>query len=1245
MHRLTPGDALTRKPVGIANHVLTLPDEAFAAEVDYLVSSVHTKNIPAKRAVDRHYRLEQVGLVGGHRLKTCSLIWPILVRGAAMAGRKIDIQAAAFAQLADHLQKTRPDPRIPLARAGHLDLSDIWDQTEPDSFVSLIKAPEVTAVATSPMKRAAQPTSPIAAKPARLSETKIELLPASTPRTELSPTKSSPPSASCADTPAPRKIVATSPTLETLVAGSLMRVVAEQMPSSPLRPNTAAGAFEVLSDDDDPSLTPKAHAAFMAPSYGNSTSSPDDDTLHQGADAQAGYPLAALDPDLPTSRCFKVPSEDGSTLSLGAGSSEGARDQTGNDSPTGVNASVTPRASKVVSPDASAPSPADDGEKSLSTQSFPVNFSRPFPSTPVRPYQLEEATPHKFVHTPPPRTRDDLDEPTTSLLDTIPPSSPSLPVPTLGGLDMSKSTDFDFGKTTSCFNSPSPVAPLWANPHRSGRAQNSLRRRSEPLFRTFFKSRADSRMSASPKKVTFQNDLVNEGPPGSRGRSPQYQPWVSNASAHPQHDLRTPEIVISPAVAVSGAATPAISWAQMTGRAASDALGQSTPQTTNQVNDRENVFSVDMHRNTNIFGGEGTPAKRSATAVAQLARIAEAHCDGQAQVVVTQEHGRLFVRFKLPTKFAFMFPQDQGFDESRFSTTPSISSSPRIKVKNHYVPGAAPVSSPRPSPLRTPIVDSAHHNDTMVCDDFAPSTPGVHTQDRDSFAEYADESRSLSFDATADFHIDEHSTTIAWQQISSLRLDPPENDAATHHSAHHDPMDASDSPLTDLASMEVELTPVPHHTEVDDAAHERMSTHSDVEMSDEAVIHENSTTANTRGTALRHGRLSPSYRASPYHIAKPITQSDEDDERNDVPLPKQSQGPSDGGQRISPGYRANPYYMTRTIVQTSGDGYGRDDELRDQERVGNGDEHDGHGRVYGSRGRDHDSPGRDYMRDFISRTRPKTLSATETGSPVALPARRQPLGVKDPNTESPLMGMRRTQADEQEAQSPFKRGAAPVLRHQSFDQDQAMGGTESTKPTRAGKKGAKAQESDEEMADAPAARRSSRLRTLRRPMAAPKSSIPTSIRVSSRSGSGRGHTAKPKSRPGQQDVSQQTRINTRKNRGEAEYPAQLLARSDFDDTQVDTQAGHPSKATRSSRDTKSVGWKEPLVSHQDEAAGRGRAKAKATQGCTGVEKLPRPDAAARKKRSAQVATGLGMSTRGTPSKAGPMTRAAARAQK
>lgn len=1128
-----------RAAVDLANEVLALPAETFVAEVEHVVQTMHTKTIQAKRRLDRHYRIEQTGFVGGYRLKSYDMIWPILEKGAAMAGRQIHVQAAACAQLASYLREAGRDPRAPLSLHGRPDLSDVADVTEPEGSAALMRAPEETANARSPLKREAEAARPMRFKAARLSETKVQLWPAPASRTEPSPVKSSPLAASSSvDLPAPRKSVAASPTpLDARAASRPLRAAAEQAPSSPLgsskapsddgstlRPETCVSpALRPASGDDDSALTPEAYTA---------------------------------------AKVFRVPSDHGSMPSSAESTSlDSAGAETGDASASEAETKTPAKVSRAATGDAPSRS-AERAETSPSALDSPATAGLAVASARAAQSQTGPSTSTPSWYTPG-RSGARL-----GLVEAIPRSTPSLPQSKPDALDAAKSIRFDFGPTSPSFNSPSIgllASPKWLVSRQAIGARRSNRRKSEPLLRTFFKHRTAARLS-SPSKGTPPKDSPDKnGTVSALASSPQHEQDMPSSRAS-QQKVHTPDAPLSPASwAVGGAVTPAISWAKMTGRA-----GQRTPRMTSQASARKDVHSVDMSRGLNIFGGkQASPSKRRASAIDQLARIAEANCDGEAKVVVTQERGRLFVRFKLPSEFAFMFPQDQGLDESRFTTTPSVSSSPRIRVTSHSswsTQGAA--SSTGASPAHTPAI-SHDADDTMVCDDFAPSLSShdTHLSNADGGARDPREDGSplLSMDETADFHIDEHST-IPWRDSSSQQ---GERAASALCSPDH-PMDGSDGHPTEtelVMTSDKEMTPVPDHGCMDG----KTATQDDVEMSGQNGGRADAMMADATGV--------------PYAAERPDR-----------------------------GLKSSVYYSPRRPLA----GISEEPEQT---------QHREHGPA--TRAHKYDSPGREYMIDFINRSRPKRLSATETGSPVALSAKRHPLGAKDPNMDSPLMGQRRGAAGEREEQSPFRRGAAPALKHQPQAEGDEMEGIEPGKAARGRGQGGKVL-SDEEMADAPPARRSSRLRRLNQPKTGPKKSVPTLTAASGRSGPGRGQGA-----AGRIKTDQQTRINTRKNRGNAEYPAQFLARHGGDAMDTDAPAvNHGGKAAKAS--AKSVGWKEPL--EEKPRKGRPAARARATQGQTGVDKAPpRPSAAARKKRTAQVATGLGL---------GRVTRAAAaRAQR
>ncbi|EGR46956.1 uncharacterized protein TRIREDRAFT_109273 [Trichoderma reesei QM6a] len=319
--------------------------------------------------------------------------------------------------------------------------------------------------------------------------------------------------------------------------------------------------------------------------------------------------------------------------------------------------------------------------------------------------------------------------------------------------------------------------------------------------------------------------------------------------------------------------------------------------------------------------------------------------------------------------------------------------------------------------------------------------------------------------------------------------------------------------------------------------------------------------------------------------------------------------------------------------------------------------------------RNHDSPERDYLRDFIRRSRPRSRrpSSTESGSPVA-PAQRLPLGARSPNMEPQQKEKRKldsSEGDENEFQSsaepPTKRvRTAPrssprkstvPANSQSDDEDplakdQAAAQAKTVENVDALANAVEPQEVP--AAAAAASRRSTRLRN--RPSAIPKSSIPAPVKV----GRGRPPTgATPGSvRTEQQDLVHQTRANTRRNKGNAEYPAQFLARLSEEDEGGDGElvAGQQDEAEASTaRRGKSVVWKEPLADFQEEEKpkrGRGAAAAaKAQPASSRVSKpAPKPSAATQRQRSSRLAAGLGMVGNGTPAPK-RATRASTRSQK
>ncbi|KYK54282.1 hypothetical protein DCS_06239 [Drechmeria coniospora] len=281
---------------------------------------------------------------------------------------------------------------------------------------------------------------------------------------------------------------------------------------------------------------------------------------------------------------------------------------------------------------------------------------------------------------------------------------------------------------------------------------------------------------------------------------------------------------------------------------------------------------------------------------------------------------------------------------------------------------------------------------------------------------------------------------------------------------------------------------------------------------------------------------------------------------------------------------------------------------------------------------DSDSLGRDYMRDFIKRSRPRKSSTTETGSPMAAPGKRQPLGAKNPNTESP-----QKRAGTADVVGEAKRQKLPGP-HDSDDKS-----TERERQTQARTQETGSNGAESEKPEAAATRRSSRLQHQQTSGPKPSISGPAKAGTGSRK-NGRATGIKQGVRKGQ-DVVLQTRTNTRNNRGAAMYPTEVLARQALEEAGGD---GSEEKSA-TAKGGKNVGWKEPLVSDHQPKAKRGRgaskeAKAKTTQGKTGMARPTRASAGAAKQHSGGVTAALGTSTNGTPGR-GRVTRSSARQKK
>ncbi|WKT45104.1 hypothetical protein QSH57_009957 [Fusarium oxysporum f. sp. vasinfectum] len=243
-------------------------------------------------------------------------------------------------------------------------------------------------------------------------------------------------------------------------------------------------------------------------------------------------------------------------------------------------------------------------------------------------------------------------------------------------------------------------------------------------------------------------------------------------------------------------------------------------------------------------------------------------------------------------------------------------------------------------------------------------------------------------------------------------------------------------------------------------------------------------------------------------------------------------------------------------------------------------------------------------------------TTTEAGSPIAPVTKRQPLGARSPNRGSPMKTKRKADGDREET-SPAKKTKVDAA-------VEAAGSIR--KVTRKTK--AKRQKVDDLATNVSVTRRSSRLRSQEHPSSTPKSSLPTPIKLG-RAGAGR--SLPKKARSEEDELARKTRANTKRNMGNAEFPAEVLVRI-ADEAEKNSDHGQELERPASGR---RVGWNQPLEKVQGEEPKKGRAKGKATQGQTGISK---PKA----KRATKVAADLGMVANGTPAKPQRVTRSSAR---
>ncbi|KAM0077492.1 hypothetical protein ACKRZS_010417 [Fusarium odoratissimum] len=1044
----------------------------------------------------------------GNRLKLYNDML-LKIQAANRSGKEsVDLGTASIADVSTALRNSRRDPRKRLAALGETDLSVIMDEDEPES-PTVVHEPVLFPESRSPSKRLARLLTSKAIKKGvlRLSGGFTKLLPGSPSKTPGSPSKS-------------------------------------KRASSPL-------------------------AQRSSPIYG-SAAVKDNMSTESVADS----------PTRP-GRTFRVPSECDSSSFEDTGLPE------------------TPN---------KASSPVMNYSRPIAPT--PSQWNRPEPSTPATP--AAQSAPFNPV------TPQQTDSPIglAALLPAILP--PSTPQPQGCTLEV-PSVSFEFGKLSPFRSSNSWMlpSPLATEPNRIKTGNQARRRRSEPLLRKFLDTQA-RRLSASPQKVQFQQeaifnddisiaslfDITNESPAKVAAidaadetsgldstTSLPNEPAADSAAEHTLPLGTTMEESVANEADPIEAAKPTeggsgLGYASVLTEnlwlrdlnsspapAHSDRRDEQPstmqPPTTVAVSpvtqtlaSEEGVVNIDVRENPDIFGTQ-ISSPPAPTPIQNLSHMADDACNGHAKVVITEENGRLFVRFKLSARYAHMFPASQGFNDS-LSFSPSVD-----------------ISTPRPRP-----VDSI-----------------VQTPDLNSFGDFASPSPSVI-------------QTPEPQSTESLLKTPDISGVGVIDRSSPGEFDTPELPQNDNTLV----------------------------FGEPATIDRPS----IRRAPRRQSEITPLKRAA--RNAMGISKG--------PATPRFSTPAADDGDRTLtiPWDDETPARQVDTPAALP---------IQEAEAAA----------VVNNGSQDLDSPNRDYLRAFINQNRRTTASATvtatattnessttpatntttttltpaaeitpaatttEAGSPIAPVTKRQPLGARSPNRGSPMKTKRKADGDREET-SPAKKtkvdaaveaagSIRKVTRKTKAKRQKAELAIDMTDlPSASSSDTPNRKQADDLATNVSVTRRSSRLRSQEHPSSTPKSSLPTPIKLG-RAGAGR--SLPKKARSEEDELARKTRANTKRNMGNAEFPAEVLVRI-ADEAEKDSDHGHESERPASGR---RVGWNQPLEKVQGEEPKKGRAKGKATQGQTGISK---PKA----KRATKVAADLGMVANGTPAKPQRVTRSSAR---
>lgn len=554
----------------------------------------------------------------------------------------------------------------------------------------------------------------------------------------------------------------------------------------------------------------------------------------------------------------------------------------------------------------------------------------------------------------------------------------------------------------------------------------------------------------------------------------------------------------------------------------------------------EGVVNIDVRENPDIFGTQISSPPAPAP-IQNLSRMADDACDGHAKVVVTEENGRLFVRFKVSARYAHMFPASQGFNDS-LSFSPSVDiSTPRPRPVNPTAQtpdlnSFGDVASPSPSVMQTPEPQST---ESLL---KTPDINGVGVIDRSSPGE---------FDTP---ELPQHDNTLVFGEPTSIdrpssirRATRRQSEMTPLKRATRNAMGISQGPDTPKFATPVadngdetlvmEETPTKRDDETPAQQVETPAAPPIQEVEAAPAANNGGQDLDSPGRDYLRAFINQNRRTTATATAGTTTTNESSTAAatNTTLTPAAEIIPAvtttEAGSPIAPAAKRQPL---------------------------------------GARSPNRGSP-------------MKAKRKADCDNDEESPAKKSKIDNAASEARSIRQVSRKTKAKRQKAELAIDMTDLPSA------------SSSTTNPTTSSSDAPNGKQVDELASSTSATRRSSRLRSQETPSSAPKSSLPTPIKLG-RAGAGR--SLPKKARSEEDELARKTRANTKRNMGKAEFPAEVLVRI-ADEAEKNSDHGEePERPTSGRR----VGWNQPLEKVQGEEPKKGRAKGKATQGQTGISK-------------------------------------------